>query len=193
MLDVGWNFSWDDCRGSNEENAEIGGVMSSIGLANGLWSEVILSGEENTLWKGGDAVNVWNFSGAARELSQKFWHFGLKGVAVADNDWDENDWEIVSTEKMLDLDKEDGGGDLINDDCEKHDNNCDGCDNTSCNVSIIYFENLMFLFSVRRRWSTFKLYLGHTNQIWLAPLYLQITVRMKDQIQICLLYQFPTL
>ena len=117
----------------------------------------------------------------------------MKGVAVADNDWDENDWEIVSTEKMLDLDKEDGGGDLINDDCEKHDNNCDGCDNTSCNVSIIYFENLMFLFSVRRRWSTFKLYLGHTNQIWLAPLYLQITVRMKDQIQICLLYQFPTL
>ena len=133
MLDVGWNFSWDDCRDSNEENAEIGGVMSSIGLANGLWSEVILSGEENTLWKGGDAVNVWNFGGAARESSQKFWHFGLKGVVVADSDWDENDWEIVSTEKMLDLNKEDGGGDLINDDCEKHDNDCDGCDNTSCN------------------------------------------------------------
>ena len=51
--------------------------------------------------------------------------------------------------------KEDGGGDLINDNCDKYDDdNCDVCgDNTSCNVSIIDFENLMFPFSVRWRWS----------------------------------------
>ena len=47
--------------------------------------------------------------------------------------------------------KVDGGGDLINDNCDKYDDdNCDVCgDNTSCNVSIIDFENLMFPFSVR--------------------------------------------
>ena len=28
MLDGGWNFSWDDCGVSNEENAEVGEVMS---------------------------------------------------------------------------------------------------------------------------------------------------------------------
>ena len=46
--------------------------------------------------------------------------------------------------------KEDGGGDLINDDCDKYDDDCDDCgDNTSCNVSIINCENLMFPFSIR--------------------------------------------
>ena len=42
---------------------------------------------------------------------------------------------------MSDLGKEDGGEDLIIDDCDKHDSdNCDdgcGC-NKSCNISIIY-------------------------------------------------------
>ena len=47
--------------------------------------------------------------------------------------------------------KEDGGGDLIRDDCDKYDDDdCDGCgNNTSCNVSIIDFENFMFPFSIR--------------------------------------------
>ena len=47
--------------------------------------------------------------------------------------------------------KEGGGGDLINDNCDKYDDdNCDVCgDNKSCNGSIIDFENLMFPFSVR--------------------------------------------
>ena len=47
---------------------------------------------------------------------------------------------------------EDGGGDMINDNCDKHDDdNCDDdCgDNMSYNVSIINLENLMFLFSFR--------------------------------------------
>ena len=46
---------------------------------------------------------------------------------------------------------EDGGGDLINDDCDKYDDDdCDDCgDIASCNVSIIKFENLMFPFSIR--------------------------------------------
>ena len=48
--------------------------------------------------------------------------------------------------------KEGGGGDMINDDCGKHDDdNCDDdcSDNTFCNVSIIKFENLIFPFSIR--------------------------------------------
>ena len=46
---------------------------------------------------------------------------------------------------------EDGGGDLINDNCDKYDDDdCDDCgDSASCNVSIIKFENLMFPFSIR--------------------------------------------
>ena len=46
---------------------------------------------------------------------------------------------------------EDGGGDLINDDCDNYDDDdCDDCgDSASCNVSIIKFEKLMFSFSIR--------------------------------------------
>ena len=46
--------------------------------------------------------------------------------------------------KQVDLGKEDGGGSLINDDCDKYnDGDCDDSgDNTSCNISIINFENL---------------------------------------------------
>ena len=44
---------------------------------------------------------------------------------------------------------EDGGGDLINDGCDKYDDDddCDDCgDSKYCNVSIMKFENLMFPF-----------------------------------------------
>ena len=46
MLDDGWNFSWDDCRVLDEEDAEVGEVISLVGLADGIWSEVVLSGKE---------------------------------------------------------------------------------------------------------------------------------------------------
>ena len=41
---------------------------------------------------------------------------------------------------------------MINDDCDKHDDdNCDDdcSDNPSCNVSMVNLENLMFPFSIR--------------------------------------------
>ena len=63
---------------------------------------------------------------------------------MADSDWDEDDWESVWSERRFDLGKEDGGGHLIDDYCDKHDSdNCaDDCDdNTCCNVSIINLEN----------------------------------------------------
>ena len=48
---------------------------------------------------------------------------------------------------------EDGGGDQINDDCDKYgggDDDYDDCgDGTPCNISIINFENLIFPFSIR--------------------------------------------
>ena len=49
---------------------------------------------------------------------------------MADSDWDVDDWEIVLTEARFDLGNEDGGGDMIKDDCYKHvDDNCnDYCD-----------------------------------------------------------------
>ena len=53
-------------------------------------------------------------------------------------------------EGCFDLAKEDGVGDPIKDDCDKYDDDCDDCgNNTSCNVSIINFENFMFPFSIR--------------------------------------------
>ena len=110
---------------------------------------------KNFLRKGGDAVNVCDFGGAVRELWKIIWCFGLKGVAVADSDWDEDDWGSGWAERRFDPVKDDGGGDLIKDDCDKYDDDdCDDCgDNTSCNVSIIDFENFMFPFSIRWRWS----------------------------------------
>ena len=104
-------------------------------------------------WKGGDAINVCDFGGAVGELCKMIWRFGLQGVAVADSDWDEDGCESVWAERRFDLAKEVGGGDLINDDCDKYDDDdCDDCgDNTSCNVSIINFENLMFPVLVRWR------------------------------------------
>ena len=155
MLNGGWNFSWDDHGVSDEEDAEVGEVMNLVGLADGIWSKVVLSGEENIWRKGSDAVNVRNFGGAVGKLSNKFWHFGLKIIvsAVADSDWDEDYWESVWTERRFDLGKEDGGGNPINDVCDKYDDdNCDDCvDDTSCNISIINVENLMFSFSIRWR------------------------------------------
>ena len=95
MLDGGWSFIWDDCGISDEEDSEVDEVKSLVGLLDGIWSEAVLSGEEKSWRKDGDAVNVCNFDGAVRELSVKFWHFRLKGVAVADSDWDENNWKTI--------------------------------------------------------------------------------------------------
>ena len=67
--------------------------MSLVGLADDTWSKVVLSDEEKSWWKGGDAVNVCDFGGAVRELWKIIWYFRLKGVVVADSDWDEDDWE----------------------------------------------------------------------------------------------------
>ena len=144
---------WYDCGVSVEADAEAGEVMSLVGLADGIWSEVVLSDEEKSWWKGGYAVNVCDFGGTVREFCKIIWRFGLKGVAVADSDWGKDDWESGWTKRRFDLGKKHGGGDLINDDCDKYDDDdCDDCgDNTSCNVSIINFENLMFLFSIRWR------------------------------------------
>ena len=59
--------------------------------------------------------------------------------------------KVVELKEGFDLGKDDGGVDLIKDDCDKcDDDDCDDCgDNTSCNVSIIDFENFMFPFSIR--------------------------------------------
>ena len=46
--------------------------MNLVGLADGIWSEYILSGKETTWQKVGDAVNVSNFGGAIGELSKEF-------------------------------------------------------------------------------------------------------------------------
>ena len=69
---------------------------------------------------------------------------------MADSDWDEDDREIVLTEGRFDLGKEDGSGDIIKDDCDKHDDNCSSYrhDNMSCNILIINFKNLIFPFSI---------------------------------------------
>ena len=42
--------------------------MSLVGLAVGIWSEVVLSDEEKSRRKGGDAVNICDFGGAVGEL-----------------------------------------------------------------------------------------------------------------------------
>ena len=38
--------------------------MSLVGLADDIWSEVVLSDEEQSCGKGDDAVNVCDFGGA---------------------------------------------------------------------------------------------------------------------------------
>ena len=75
-LDCGWNFSWDEGRVSDEEDREVGAVMTLDGSLDEKWSEVVFSGEENTLGKGGDAGSVWNFGETVGELREKSWHFG---------------------------------------------------------------------------------------------------------------------
>ena len=151
MQDGRWKFSWDDCWVSDEEDAEVGEVMSLVGLADGIWSELVLSGKEKSWRKGCDAVNACNFGGAVGESSQRFRYFGLKCVAMADSDWDEDDSRSAWTKNRFDLGKNNGGGDLINYDCDKYDDdNCDNCgDNTPCNVSMISFKDFMFPFQIR--------------------------------------------
>ena len=100
MLHGGWKFSWYDCGVSVEEDAEVGEVISLVGLADGIWSEVVLSDEEKSWRKGSDAVNVCDFRGAVGELSKIIWRFGLKGVAVVDSDWNEHDWEVFKLKEL---------------------------------------------------------------------------------------------
>ena len=64
-------------------------------LTDGIWSEVVLSDEEKSWRKGGGSVNACDFGGAVRELSKIIRRFGWKGVAVADGDWNEDDWDSV--------------------------------------------------------------------------------------------------
>ena len=47
MLDGSWNFIWDDFGVTVKEDVEVGEVMSLIGLADGIWSEVVLSVRKN--------------------------------------------------------------------------------------------------------------------------------------------------
>ena len=54
-------------------------------------------------WKGGDVVNVCDFGGAVRELYKIICCFGLKDVALADSDGDEDDWESGWAERRFDL------------------------------------------------------------------------------------------
>ena len=87
-----------------------------------------MSGKEKSWWKGFDAVNVCNFGGAVGESSKRFRYFGLKCVAMADSDWDEDDSTNAWSKRRFDLGKNDGGGDLINYECGKYDDdNCDDC------------------------------------------------------------------
>ena len=151
MLEGGWTCIWDE-GGKDEEDAEVGEGMSLVGLAGDTWSEFVLSDEGKSWRKGGDAI-VCDFGGAVGDLCKVIWCFGLKGVPVADSDWDKDDLESGWAERSFDLGKEDEGGALIKDDCDKYDDDCGDCgDNTSCNVSIIIFDNFMFLFSIRSRW-----------------------------------------
>ena len=73
MVDGGWNCIWDDCGVSVEQDAEVGAVMSLVGLAEDIQSEVVLSHEEKSWRKGGDAVNVCDFGGAVGELWKIIW------------------------------------------------------------------------------------------------------------------------
>lgn len=63
----------------------------------------------------------------------------MKGIAVAESECDENDWESAWTEKRFELAKKSEVEDLIIDDCDKHDDNNfdDDCgDTTSCSFLI---------------------------------------------------------
>ena len=92
---------------------------------------------------------MFDSGGAAGELWKIIWCLGLKGVAVADSDWDEDDWGSGWGERRFNLVKEDWGGDLIKDDCDKYDDDdCDDCGDTSCNVSELIFRISCFHFQL---------------------------------------------
>ena len=68
---------------------------------------------------------------------------------------DEDDWESAWTKGRFDQAKEGEGDKLINDDCDKQDDdNCDDdCgDIISYNFSITDLESLIFPFSIRWKW-----------------------------------------
>ena len=108
-------ISWDELGVSDEEEREVCEVMALVGSVDDIWSEIVLSSEENIWSKDGDAGKIWSFDEAIEELSKKIWHFRLKRVSVADSDCDKDDWESIWTEGMFRLGKEAGGDPLIND------------------------------------------------------------------------------
>lgn len=57
-LNCGWNFNCDKWEVLDEEVRETGEIMTWLGSVDGIWSEIVLSYEENTWGKGGDACNV---------------------------------------------------------------------------------------------------------------------------------------
>ena len=91
MLDGGWNCIWNDCGVSHEEDAGLGEVISLVGLADDRLSEVVLSDEEKSWQKGGDAVNVCDFGGAVRELCKIIYVSGWRVLL----------WLTVTEMKMI--------------------------------------------------------------------------------------------
>ena len=156
IVDAGGNFSWDYYSVSDEEDTEAGEVASLIGLANDIRSEVNLN-LRKTIEKTVVMLVMFEILVEQTEYqAKKIDILDWRVLFVADSYWDEDDWESVWAEGRLDLDKEDGGVDMTNDNCDKYDNDSYDADcgnNTSCSVSIICFQDLIFLFSIRRRWS----------------------------------------
>ena len=48
MVDGGWNCISGDCGVPKEEDPEVCEIMSLVGLAEGIWSEFVLSDEEKS-------------------------------------------------------------------------------------------------------------------------------------------------
>ena len=75
--------------------------MSFTGSVDDMWSEDVLSNEESTCSKGGNAGNVWNFGGADEESNKTFLHFGLRGIAVTNSDCDKNYFKVFELKEGL--------------------------------------------------------------------------------------------
>ena len=147
MLEGSWNFSWDDRGVPVEEDAEVGGFMSLVGLVDGIWSEVFWIDEEKSWRKGGCSQCLWFWWSSCR-IKQNNLTFQVEGCCC---DCKGGDWESLWTERRFDLGTEDVGEDLIIYDCDKYDDDdWDDCgDNSSSNFFITNFENLIFPFSIR--------------------------------------------
>ena len=64
-------ISWDELGVSDEEEREVCEVMALVGSVDDIWSEIVLSSEENIWSKDGDAGKIWSFDEAIEELSKK--------------------------------------------------------------------------------------------------------------------------